>query len=224
MLFVDEYVFERAHVFFQEALQIYAAAVLHTLVLTPGAPVLWIKDGDYRLEINDLAEFEECFRRSILPDSFAVRPTFWTEWDPEQAALDRQMHPPNLLVAGELLNTTALFALNYAYESHREALVKAFGSVLPGRWPRDLQLFRHIRNGCSHGNKFDIRSNHDRTEPIDPAAPPEWELLSLPDRQSLNGKQVIGEFLPISLVLPFLHDIGRQLQRLGLAPSVTQGP
>ncbi len=219
MLFVDEYRFDRSHIFFDQALQIYAAAVLHRLVLTPGLPVLWIKDGHYRLEINDVAAFEACVRSSELPASFAVRPTFWTDSDPEQSALDRAAHPPQLLVAGELINTAAIFALNHAYESHREALARMFGSALPGRWPRDLQLFRHIRNGCSHGNRFDIRINRDRTEPIDPASPPEWELLRIPDRTSMTGKAVVGDFLAFAFVLPFLHDIGRRLQELGVVPA-----
>jgi hypothetical protein len=219
MLFVDDYEFDRSHPFFDQALQIYAAAVLHRLVLTPGIPFLWIKDGHYRLEINDVAKFEACVRNSELPESFAVRPTFWTDSDPEQSALDRAANPPKLLVAGELINTAAIFALNHAYESHREALVQLFGSALPGRWPQDLQLFRHVRNGCSHGNTFDIRLNRDRSEPIDPSAPPEWEHLRLADRVSMTGKQVVGEFLAFSFVLPFLHDIGRRLRDLGVATS-----
>jgi hypothetical protein len=217
MLFVDEYTFDRGHVFYDQALQIYAAAVLHRLVLTPGIPTLWIKDGHYRLEINDVTSFEECVRRSELPESFAVRPTFWTDSDPEQTALDREADPPKFLVAGELVNTAAIFALNHAYESHREALVRTYGSGLPGRWPPDFQLFRHVRNGCSHGNRFDIRPNRDGTEPIASAAPPEWELLRIADRASMNGKAVVGEFLPFTFVLAFLHDIGQHLQQLGVA-------
>jgi hypothetical protein len=75
-------------------------------------------------------------------------------------------------------------------------------------WPVELQFFRHLRNGCFHGNQFDIRKKGGGRDAIDQDAPPKWHLYTMTDDASLNGQQVVGGFFPNNQVLPFLYRMG----------------
>ena len=97
-----------------------------------------------------------------------------------------------------------------AYEKIKSGIVRRHTSNF-SNWPVELQFFRHLRNGCFHGNHFDIRKkkvNGVWIDAIDPNAPPKWHLYTMPDDATMNGQQVVGGFFPHNQVLPFLYQIG----------------
>lgn len=214
VLFVDHYTVDRDHLLFDEILQVYATAAYHELVTGRAEDVLWLRDGGYRLELYDVDKFAECVRASTAPRQLRVRAAFCTLPSEPGVASTEGGH----LVAGSLIMTAAVHVVGYAFESRREWLRKHFGAVLPGRWPVDMQFFRHLRNGCFHGNRCDIRPNRDGTSPIDASAPPQWESFAINARESFHGKAAIGEVLPYACVIPFLHDMGNRLREMGWGP------
>ena len=70
-------------------------------------------------------------------------------------------------------------------------------------WPPEVQFFQHLRNGCFHGNRFDIWPNK-----IDPSNPPAWHTYVIPTEADVNGQKVINGFFRLPHFLPFLYDMG----------------
>jgi hypothetical protein len=90
----------------------------------------------------------------------------------------------------------------HSYESALPHIESKFGDKDKRKlqWPSTMQFAYHIRNGCFHGNTFDIRSNS-----ISTTIPTVWrgQQVTYTD----NGKQVIGEFMGTGDVLTLLYDM-----------------
>jgi hypothetical protein len=106
----------------------------------------------------------------------------------------------------------SMFLMGYAYETHARALKHKLGED-PRPWPRDLQLFRHVRNACFHGARFDIRLRRYGSEPIDPANTPLWRTYEIQSREEWHERPLMPDFLSVIDVLPILHDMGPSIQR-----------
>ena len=61
-----------------------------------------------------------------------------------------------------------------------------------------VQFLRHIRNGCAHGNRFDIRGK-------DPIKLAEWKGVQI--TKALNGTPVLYTFLDAGDVFTLLNDV-----------------
>ena len=72
-------------------------------------------------------------------------------------------------------------------------------------WPSEIQLWRHLRNGCFHGNHFNITGRN----PFDLNNPPRWKNYIIDDVEALNGTKVFDVFMPHSMIILFLNDIGK---------------
>ena len=94
-----------------------------------------------------------------------------------------------------------------AFERSRSDIGSRYGTD-PSLWPAELQFFRHLRNGCFHGNHFNIVPFRGRPQ-IDSANPPRWHTFLMHSDASMNGKKVVGGFFHMHQVIPFLDDIGR---------------
>jgi len=65
---------------------------------------------------------------------------------------------------------------------------------------KEIQFLRHIRNGCAHHNKFDIREKIEH--------PAQWRDKKIVE--SMNGSPVIPDFLFDGDVYLLLHDINNR--------------
>lgn len=92
-----------------------------------------------------------------------------------------------------------------SYERHKDHFNAQHGKDAR-TWPRELQLYRHLRNGCFHGNVFSIWPNK-----IDPANAPNWCGYEIPSENAVNGKKVVGDsaFFPITHLLPLFDDMAK---------------
>lgn len=68
----------------------------------------------------------------------------------------------------------------HAFESMRPIIVARYGEAAD-KWPELFDFARHVRNGCFHGNIFDIRGV---------TRSPSWRGLTI--IESMNGHQVMG--------------------------------
>jgi len=100
-------------------------------------------------------------------------------------------------------------AIGTAFEVNKEHIQNKLGSN-PQRWPTELQFFRHCRNACFHGNKFNISTQKPN---IDTLSPPSWRTFSIPDL-SLNGTRFAEGYFPYHFVLPLLAEVGMQIEQL----------
>ena len=100
--------------------------------------------------------------------------------------------------------------LGGAFERKKSVIETKFGSNT-GRWPPELQFFYHIRNGCFHGNTFNIPPKRKGSPRIDPTNPPKWHLYTMPSDTVMNSQAVVGGFFPHNQLLPFFHHIGNML-------------
>ena len=75
-----------------------------------------------------------------------------------------------------------------------------------GRWPGIFEFFYHLRNGCFHGNKFNIRLGN-----ISFVNQPRWRSKEI--SMDSNGKNVIGDFLGRADCIHYLYDVEQELNR-----------
>lgn len=77
-----------------------------------------------------------------------------------------------------------------------------------------IQFFRHIRNGCAHGNKFffktytNKRTNKNIQEPVKPA-----QFRGLTINRKLMGKKVFFDFLSAGDIPYLIEDVSRELEK-----------
>ncbi|HTN85812.1 MAG TPA: hypothetical protein VL242_19060 [Sorangium sp.] len=138
------------------------------------------------------------------------------------------------LPANRIGPTLCVYLLGYAFERHHASIKKKQPKKPDGKddlqsWDKDLQFFRHIRNGCFHGNRFQIwKGQVARNPPPHTGWPrsnvPEWRnhIIMIDDSSGtdqivdehgaeLNGRKVIGEYLYVPDVLPLLYDMGNRI-------------
>jgi hypothetical protein len=90
----------------------------------------------------------------------------------------------------------------HSYESALPAIEGKFGTKDRRKlqWPSTLQFAYHIRNGCFHGNTFDIQNNT-----MSKKIPTSWRGQNITYADS--GKQVLGKFMSSGDVLILLYDM-----------------
>jgi hypothetical protein len=114
--------------------------------------------------------------------------------------------PPVPAGSGKSIDTTRLVTywcqqmLGHSYELAHPLMEKKFGKDRKNQWPSELQFAYHIRNGCFHGNTFDIQNNV-----ISTTIPAIWRGKEI--KYSDNGKSVIGDFIWSGDALVILHDL-----------------
>jgi len=115
-------------------------------------------------------------------------------------AIDRPIHT-------SLFETAFCYLVGGAFERHHDNLKAKYAAV--SLWPVPLQFFRHLRNGCFHSNRFDIRQFKGKDQ-IDPCKPPKWHTFVMPSDAAMNGKKTLGEngFISATHILPLLYDMG----------------
>lgn len=98
-----------------------------------------------------------------------------------------------------------------AYEKTKDEIL----SWYPGgfrSFPPIFQFFRLLRNGCFHKNKFSVNQIGGRPQ-IDPTASPSWHTYIMHSDNSIDGKQTVGGIFKLIHVLPFLYDVGIEIER-----------
>ncbi len=106
------------------------------------------------------------------------------------------------------ISDLACYLIGWSFESVKERIRSRYGPVRD--WPPSLTFFRHLRNGCFHGNRFNIRESS-----FTRVATPSWHSYTMHSLRKLNGQKVIDGWFKMPHVLPFLHDYGVALSRLG---------
>jgi len=111
---------------------------------------------------------------------------------------------------GEKLETARLMEfwcqqmIGHSYEIAMPHIMKKFTDDRKNNWPSELQFFYHIRNGCFHGNKFNIRKKSMSSIPA------KWEGREITHGD--NGKQVAGKFMWPADFICLLCDIQNLLK------------
>ena len=88
----------------------------------------------------------------------------------------------------------------HAYETAASVIEARFGSDRKKNWPPTLQFAYHIRNGCFHGNKFNILQNS-----MSSTISTEWRGRAID--YSDNGSRVAGQFLGPADFITLLYDM-----------------
>lgn len=88
----------------------------------------------------------------------------------------------------------------HGFETARSHIEAKFGSDRKTTWPPELQVAYHIRNGCFHGNTFDIRPNA-----ISTVVPTVWR--SRPITYADNGTTLAGGFFGPADFITLLADV-----------------
>ncbi len=101
---------------------------------------------------------------------------------------------PDYKVPPEAWNMISQVCIGSAFERVIRELRSHYGGD-PWMWPRELEYFYHVRNGCFHGNAFAPRPRNHRKTAIDPLHPPSWRTSVLADDASIRGKAVLGGVL-----------------------------
>lgn len=92
-----------------------------------------------------------------------------------------------------------------SYERARPIIESKFGKDRKSTWPSIMQFAYHIRNGCFHGNRFNLQPNS-----ISIDIPTMWRDCQID--YSANGKTVaIGFFLPADFIT-LLYDMQGSLK------------
>jgi hypothetical protein len=209
-----DYEVTTAHLFHREVLQFFASYV--GLFYSMGkdalkAPHMVVHVDNACLRLEDIGEVARFLRGEVSappePLRFSTAPQFLFGHELAQVPED---------AAPRVSQALSMFLIGFAYESHGRALKAKLGKD-PLRWPRELQLLRHVRNACFHGARFNITPRSDGTEPIDPDNTPAWSALELRSREKWHDCPLIPDFMSQAHVLPLLHDMGPAIQRaLGL--------
>jgi hypothetical protein len=119
---------------------------------------------------------------------------------------------PDYRVPQEAWNMIGQVCIGSAYERVKGGISKHYGRD-PWQWPRELEYFFHVRNGCFHVNVFTLRPRRVRATTIDPSCPPCWRTSVLVDDASIGGKAVFGGVLASGDVPVLLSDIAKRLQQ-----------
>jgi len=110
----------------------------------------------------------------------------------------------------ESLQTLTAYLVGGAFERQAVNFETKYGPR--GQWNPELQFFRHLRNGCFHGNHFNIepvlRKNKPPQDQIDPMLPPKWGPYVMASDATMNTQTAMNGFFKIPYLLQFLYDMG----------------
>lgn len=117
---------------------------------------------------------------------------------------------PDYFVPPAVWQTIAQVCLGSAYERISARIKNLYGKD-PWLWPPKLQYMRHVRNGCFHKNRFNLRKPPKHPTAINPCDPPKWRMSVLQDDASVSGQPVLGKYLNSGDVPILLADIAEIL-------------
>lgn len=128
--------------------------------------------------------------------------------------------PADYFVPPNSWRLLAQVCLGSAFERVKEVIETQYKKDAD-KWPREIDYLRHVRNGCFHGNKFNIDPKHSRLRHgcrsvIDPNSPPTWRSSCLADDQSVHNKAVLGSCLEAGDVPILLGDVANRLKLDGV--------
>lgn len=109
----------------------------------------------------------------------------------------------------------AQVSVGSAYESVKDNIERAYGCD-PVSWPKVIEYFRHVRNGCFHHNSFSVRPHRGKSTAIDPANPPQWRSSTMTDDAFMNTRDVFGDFLEVGDCPILLGDVAKRMQDDGV--------
>lgn len=118
---------------------------------------------------------------------------------------------PDYIVPLEAWNMISQVCIGSAFERVSSRIRSSYGKDR-WNWPRELEYFYHVRNGCFHGNAFNPRYRKPKKSAIDPSHPPAWRTSILVDDASIKGEAVFGGILASGDVPILLGDIAELLQ------------
>lgn len=203
--------FERDHLFFAEVLTYATTQVCmtfsHYLTNEQSLP-----SKKYILNRGRIVD-------SILRNTDEVLAALGTKNVPSQliydeadaSSLDTSRRAPDYRVPPEAWNMIGQVCVGSAFERVISRIRSRYGRDL-WKWPRELDYFYHVRNGCFHGNVFNLRPQKPRKTVINPLCPPSWRTSVLVDDASVQGKVVFGGMLTSGDVPILLRDVARRLQ------------
>ncbi len=125
--------------------------------------------------------------------------------------LQSGQRPPDYRVPPDAWHLIAQVCIGSAFERVKRAIRLQYGRDV-WKWPRELEYFPHVRNGCFHGNAFDLRPWGSRKTTINPSSPPCWRTSVLLDDPSVQSKTVLGGVLQSGDIPILLGDIAKRLQ------------
>lgn len=202
------FVIDNDHRCFPEALQFFVSYVARAALYRPNIfdEDDWLiisADVPHVLRLNGVRAVLG-FIRTGQPEASAL--TF-------DIAIDVSYRPPEktiTLPADRIGATMCTYLLGCAWERYGHEVAAVPPKKKFCDWDADLQFYRHIRNACFHGGKFNIFDGLIKAPNL-----PEWHGRQLPeDLTQINGRKVINDFLPLTEVLWVLHDMGNAIDRV----------
>ena len=208
-------IFEKNHPFFAEALSYATAQVCLTFS--------HYLRSEQRLPEKTFVANRGCIVSSILRNTDEVLAALNEKEGPSLLIYDEAdfsnlqpgQRPPDYRVSPSTWNLIAQVCIGSAYERVKGVFRLHYGRDV-WKWPRDLEYFHHVRNGCFHGNTFDLRPWRSRDTAINPSDPPCWRTSVLVDDLSVQSKLVLGEVLHSGDIPILLGDISKRLQADGV--------
>jgi len=149
--------FNKNDLFFEPVLCFYASWISFPFLYTPqGYPVdanIVIRGG-WRGKIIPQLKYED---RNIYKNLQNLKPItkikFFTDNTPAADSTGKSLNDAYLI---EFL---AQQMFGHAFEIATPQIKQKFGNNRKKEWPATIQFAYHIRNGCYHGNKFNILKN-----------------------------------------------------------------
>ncbi len=118
---------------------------------------------------------------------------------------------PAYVVPPDSWKVISQVCIGSAYERISDRVKRRYGSD-PWLWPCELQYIRHVRNGCFHSNRFNLRASHKHPTAINSSNPPRWRTSILRDDTTVAGQLVLGNYLNSGDVPILLADIEEVLK------------
>lgn len=166
----------------------------------PRAPVFMDTSHSQEMfEFSPAATVEYLFGNAGRPTQllFAIRPSPTRLADESTIGGQLEAH------VGAFLETLVCYLVGGGYERYKDRFKARYGKDFK-KWHPELQFFRHLRNGCFHGNVFTINPNS-----IVGSNRPTWHTYRIPSENAVNGDKVMDGFFRTLHVVPLLHDMGR---------------
>ena len=192
--------FNNGDLFFEPVLSFYVSWIsfpFHQIQIPKGAKI--VMKGSWRGMIIPQLRYNDS---SIYDDLAQLKPIRHLEFFPD---FNPAKEPSGLhLNDSYLVKFWAQQMFGHAYELAQQKIQVKYGTERKNNWPSELQFAYHVRNGCFHGNKFDIRPNS-----ISKKIPTIWMGKEI--KYSDNGKKVSQGFMWPADFIHLLYDIQKIL-------------
>ena len=136
---------------------------------------------------------------------------------PLSQSQSNQLDGPSFQIPRGTLHLAAQVAAGSAYETIKDKIEAAYGRD-PVSWPKVIEYFRHVRNGCFHNNRFSVQPPRRKPKAIDPDNPPRWRTSIMTDDASINSRWVFGDLLDMGDCPVLLGDVANQLKHDAVIP------